>query len=231
VLTWVKTDSPAWQAGMRPGDRIYRIGTREVASWEDILDANGAYGREGRMIRWYRGGEAYARVVAPVRELLPAAAGTDGTLALGILFKRPKTTVRRYGLWGSVKMGFYKTFATVAEFLVHLKMMASRKISPRVMGGPLTIALISYSAAQQGLGKLLYLTAFISAMLAFVNILPIPILDGGHLLFAGIEKLRGRPLSQTVMSVAQYVGLVLLLMLVVYVTRNDILRILQLYKG
>ncbi len=72
---------------------------------------------------------------------------------------------------------------------------------------------------------LLYMTAVISAAIAYLNILPIPVLDGGHLLFLAIEKVRGRRVGERALSIAQTVGLVLLVLLMVYATRNDILRI------
>jgi len=222
VLTWLNPEGPAWGAGMRPGDRILSIGTAEVKSWYEILAANESYGKQSRTVRWQRDGATYTASVAPVRE----ESGDNARLGVQ-LNSRPKTIVRRYGFSKAVKTGFVKTFGSVAEFILHLKLMASRDISPKAMGGIVTIARTSYSAAQQGIGKLLYMTAFISAMLALVNLLPIPVLDGGHLLFIGIEKLRGKPVSETVMAVTQYVGLALLLVLVVYVTRNDIVRMLQ----
>jgi regulator of sigma E protease len=85
---------------------------------------------------------------------------------------------------------------------------------------------VAYHAAKEGAGKLLYLMAVISTALAFINILPIPVLDGGHILFIGIEKIRGKPLSEKVRSISQIVGLCLLLLLMVYATHNDILRLL-----
>ena len=100
-----------------------------------------------------------------------------------------------------------------------------RDVSPRNLGGVVLIAYSSYRAAQQGLGALLYWTALISVGLAFLNILPIPVLDGGHLVFVAIEKLRGKPLGEKAMMISQLVGFGLLATLLVYVLRNDLLRL------
>jgi len=89
------------------------------------------------------------------------------------------------------------------------------------------IAVATYHAAREGIGKLLYLTAVISAVIAFLNVLPIPVLDGGHLVFLAIEKVRGRPVSQKVFTGAQRVGLVIVGLLIVYALRNDIFRVVE----
>jgi regulator of sigma E protease len=140
------------------------------------------------------------------------------------MFDRPKQVIRHYGVWGSVKAGVAKTYGTVAEIVLSIRGMARREVSSKNLGSIIVIAQSSYLAAQEGIGKLLYLTAVISAALAFLNILPIPILDGGHLLFVAIEKVRGRPVSEKVMAISQYVGLTLLLALVFYAIANDIMR-------
>ena len=218
TLTWVNLDGPAWNGGLRVGDRVLSVGGRRVESWQDILTAGGAEGRKPRVIEWERDGRTHAATVQPVDDR------SETVWHIGVLFGTRKTRVVRYGILGSVSMGFYKTYGTVMDFLLTLKGMASREVSPKTLGGVITIVYASYRAAQEGAGKLIYWTAFISVMLAFVNILPIPVLDGGHLLFVAIEKVRGRPLSRAVMAITQYVGLTLLLALVIYVTTIDILR-------
>ncbi len=79
------------------------------------------------------------------------------------------------------------------------------------------------------MGKLLYFLAIISINLAVLNILPVPVLDGGHLLFLGIEKIKGSPVSERVLAIANYIGLALVLSLMIYATRNDILRVFNIF--
>ena len=133
---------------------------------------------------------------------------------------------RRYGPVSAVQHGIVDFKQNMIDLFATIQGLATRHISSRVLGGIVTIAGVSYRAAEFGLGKLLHMTAMISISIAFLNILPVPVLDGGHLLFLAIEKLRGRRLSEKVMNIAQTVGFVLLILLVVYVTRNDILRLL-----
>ena len=219
VLNWVRKDSPAWNAGMRPGDEIVSVAGQQVSTWTEILEAGA--GREPREMKWLHDGEMVTATVTPVQhEMLPEP-------KLGLLFNQSKTGVKKYGIVRAMQTGIMKTYGTLASILMTFRGFAEQKVSPKTLGGVVTIAYSSYLAAQQGLPKLLYLMAFISISLAFLNILPIPVLDGGHLLFVAIEKIRGKPVPETVMAVAQYVGLVLLLALVIYVTKNDIVRMIE----
>jgi regulator of sigma E protease len=222
TLTWVEPGGPAWRAGLRPGDVITAVAGERVEAWEDILLETDRAGEGPFEVRWRRNGQLFAGEVTPAEKVLP------GSAHLGIIMDRAKSRPLRYGVVGAVANGISNTVEKIAEVVLILRGFATRQVSPRHMGGIVTIAYASYRAAEEGMGKLLYMTAVISAAIAFFNVLPIPVLDGGHLLFLGIEKIRGRRLSERVMAAAQTVGFVLLMMLVIYVTRNDILRLLQL---
>jgi len=147
---------------------------------------------------------------------------------LGIQFNETRKTIQRYGIAGAVQAGLSKTYGTAVDMYLTIRGFARQEVSPKTMGGIITIAYVTYNAAQQGLGKLFYFMAFISATLAFINILPIPVLDGGHIVFVGIEKIRGKPVSEKLMAVIQYIGLAFLILLILYVTKNDIVRLFGL---
>jgi regulator of sigma E protease len=218
TLTWVQKDGPAWQVGMRPGDRIETIGGREVETWLDVLTEGERAGGKPHQIQWARGNEILTANVEPVEDTSMSVGH------LGIVFRLDRTAPERYGPLGAIRKGLRSTVQTITEILLMFRGFATRQVSPRQMGGILTIAAASYYAAQEGIAKLLYLTAVISAAIAFLNALPIPVLDGGHLLFLAIEKVRGRRLSERTLTVAQTIGFVLIVLLFLYVTRNDILR-------
>ncbi|MFO7955551.1 MAG: RIP metalloprotease RseP [Candidatus Brocadiia bacterium] len=218
VLTWVEEGGPAWQAGLRPGDRITAVSGQEVEKWRDILRQSAQAEGKPHEVRWVRDGELLSQVVEP--ELSTQSAPGH----LGVAMGRPVTEPRRYGPLGAVVNGVEHVGQRLAEIVLTLRGFATREVSPRHMGGIVTIARASYQAAEEGAGKLLYITAVISAAIGFFNLLPIPVLDGGHLLFVAIEKIRGRRLAEHVMTGAQTVGFVLLMALVIYVTWNDILR-------
>jgi regulator of sigma E protease len=104
----------------------------------------------------------------------------------------------------------------------------SRQISPKNLGGPVIILTASQTQLQLGFTYFLYFLALISINLAVLNLLPIPIVDGGLLLFLGIEKIRGKRVPDKVAIAMNYAGLAFLIGLILYVTRNDILRLLGL---
>jgi len=222
TLAWVAPGSPAAQAGMRPGDVIVQVGGRTVETWDEILAAGRAAGDQPRLMRWLRDGTAHSGTVAPVKDYERAVG------SIGCVFNRAKYRMRRLGVLSAIRVGSYKTYGAVVDIVLSLKGFVRREVSTRNVGGVVLIAYSSYLAAKEGPGKLLYLTAMLSIALAFLNIWPIPVLDGGHLLFVAIEKLRGKPVGEKVMTVSQLVGLGLLIMLIAYAVRNDLLRLLDI---
>ncbi|MFW6188918.1 MAG: RIP metalloprotease RseP [Planctomycetota bacterium] len=222
-LAWVKRGSPAWEAGMRPGDVVVSVAEQAVEDWDGVLRAGGGAGKEERQVQWRRNGKVFTARLKPEPDV------SERRRLIGVQMGLPVSESRRYGALAAVRRGFTNMVGRVQEILLTLRGIATREVSPRHMGGIITIAKLSYHAANQGIGKLLYMTAVISAAIAFLNILPIPVLDGGHLLFLAIEKVRGRHLSERVMAIAQTVGFVLLILLVIYVTFNDVVyRVLEL---
>ena len=107
-----------------------------------------------------------------------------------------------------------------------LKRLVTGDVAAKNLGGIIQISRVSYRHAQDGWTRFLYFLALLSINLAFINVLPIPVLDGGHLLFVLIERIKGSPVSVQVLNYSQILGLVLVLALVVFVTYNDILRLL-----
>ena len=216
TLTWVQQGGPAYEAGMRPGDRVLSVAGKPVESWTDVLQAGQDAGEGARQIDWSHDGETRSATMTPA-----LSSGGDGGV-IGVVMDWPVMEERQYGAISAIGHGLGDFWQTMKDIVFSLQGIATHKVSSRTLGGIVTIARITYRAAEFGLGKLFYLTAVLAASIAFLNILPVPVLDGGHLLFLAIEKLRGRRVSEKAMAIAQTVGGVLLIMLVVYVTRNDI---------
>ena len=107
-----------------------------------------------------------------------------------------------------------------------LKKMLTAEVSTENLGGIITISSVSYSFAADGWAKLFFFLCMLSINLAFINVLPIPVLDGGHLFFCLVEAIKGSPVSERTLGYSQVVGLVLILTLMVYVTYQDVMRIL-----
>jgi len=126
----------------------------------------------------------------------------------------------------AVEAGLDKTWVFVKMVVMTIKTIISGRVSAKNIGGPILIAQASYKFAELGVGKLIYFMALLSVNLAILNLLPIPVFDGGHLMFILIEKIRGKPVSEKVMGIANMIGLVLILALIVFVIWNDISRII-----
>ena len=137
-----------------------------------------------------------------------------------------ETVLKRYGVLGSVKEGFKRTVGVISLTLLVLKKLVTLNLSVKTLGGPIIIAKMSGAAAKSGIPFLLVFTAFLSINLGVLNLLPIPILDGGHLFFLLIELIMRKPLGMKKMEMIQKVGFALIILLFVTVTYNDIMRII-----
>jgi regulator of sigma E protease len=126
----------------------------------------------------------------------------------------------------AVIAGVEETIETSITLIQGIWKIVQGRISPKTIGGPVMIAQVTGEVAQRGLKNLINWTALLSINLAILNLLPIPILDGGHLLFSLIEWLRGKPVSLRKREIAQQVGFVLLVGLMIFAFYNDIFRLL-----
>ena len=134
-------------------------------------------------------------------------------------------TLKADGIGEAVTLGTRMTTRFLVDVWQQLKkMIFSDEISTKNLGGIITISFISYDTASQGLSKLFFFLALLSINLAIINLFPIPILDGGHLLFLLIEAIKGSPVSERTFGYSQVVGLVMIMSLMVYVTYQDIVR-------
>ena len=128
-------------------------------------------------------------------------------------------------------MGFRETWNTVKLIAETLRQLVTGQLSARNMGGLLTIGEASGESAQQGFGTYLLFLAFLSVNLAVLNLLPIPILDGGHLMFLAVEAIRGRPLSLEARIRLSHVGLIIVVGLMLWANGNDVVRLIERYFG
>jgi regulator of sigma E protease len=210
---------PAEKIGIRPGDTITAIGGETISGWEQLLQIVSSNQDKEMEITWTRNYEKITRKIQPEK----SEENAQGSI--GIKFIEKKIT-RKYGLIGACIVGTHKTIVNVKRIYLTIQGFISKKLSTKALGGPVLIAQASYESAKSGIGKLLYFMAIISINLAVLNILPVPVLDGGHLLFIGVEKIKGSPVSARTLSIANYIGFALIITLMIYATRNDIMRIL-----
>ncbi|MEB2309486.1 MAG: RIP metalloprotease RseP [Candidatus Brocadiaceae bacterium] len=212
---------PAEKIGLKPGDKIISLDERELKDWGNLLQRVMAGQGKPMVIEWMRGNERFVSTIVPQKDEKNAIGN------IGIKF-REKTVIRQYGLLGSCVVGTKKAIINVQRLYLTIRGFFSQRLSPKNVGGFILIAQASYESAKAGVGKLVYFLGILSLQLALLNILPIPVLDGGHLLFLAIERIKGSPVSQRTLSIAQYIGFGLIITLVIYATRNDIMRLLML---
>lgn len=231
----VMEKSAAEKAGMKEGDRIVSINDKPVSSWQEIVSAIQAYapGDKALTVAIKRDGKAEKVEITP--ELIDQASPTGKSkqvYALGVVtamsvappytFKVKTSNPAKAIKIGAVK-AVYWTKATIMSFV----RLIQNKVSAKSIGGPIMIGQLASKTFEIGISPFMKIMAIISINLFVLNLLPVPILDGGHLLFYVIEAIKGAPLSMRKMEIAQQVGLVLLLALMVFAFVNDITRLLQ----
>jgi regulator of sigma E protease len=219
-------DSAAAAAGLRAGDRVLEIDGDKVATWPDLQARVRA--SDGRALRLLverapvaadEAPNAFAVTVEPRRPIQHDYGYTRQ-------IERLRHVVRAADLVDAMRLGSVCAGDLVKQLYVTTKRLLTGEVAASNLGGIIQISRVSYHNTQWGLPRFLYFLALLSINLAFVNVLPIPVLDGGHLLFLLIEKIKGSPVSVRVFQYSQVLGLVLVLALVVFVTYNDILRLL-----
>ena len=223
VVGPVLKESPADSAGIKPGDVIVAIDHKPVKTFQEMADLVHARPREFVEVTWKHGNDAYSALLATMTDTLKSASGADsvvGRIGIGMGY-----VTEKLGPIDAIVGGFDQTFAITGAMFKFLGGLLTGAISIRMVSGPVGIAQMAGQVAREGFDMLLSFMAVLSVNLAILNVLPIPILDGGHLVFLIFEKARGRPLTIKQRAIAQQVGLALLLLLIVTVTYHDVLRL------
>jgi regulator of sigma E protease len=232
VIGVVTPDTAASRAGLQPGDRILAIGGDAIKDWHEVPEAIQKHAAADHPIDLSieRAGKTLAVPAMPTRKAPDPAAKPGDANPPWVLGIGPQATdphydaTLRYGLLAAVPKAFGETWKQTRDTLGMLGRMVSGQASLKNLSGVITIAQAANSSAQLGPAWFLNFLAIISLSLAILNLLPIPILDGGGLLYYLIELIKGSPLSERVQVTGQYVGLVLLMALMSLALYNDILR-------
>ncbi|SHI50874.1 site-2 protease. Metallo peptidase. MEROPS family M50B [Malonomonas rubra DSM 5091] len=211
---------PAEKAGLQVGDLILQIGDQKIATWYDLKVVIQQYGGATVPLQLERAGQTISV------ELTPEQRDGEGDFLIGIA-PMQQTEVKRYGFVAAFEEGAKRTWELIELTVVFVQKLFSGSVSAKNIGGPITVVQVAGQAAQTDLAAILSVLAFISIQLGILNLLPIPILDGGHILFNLIELILRRPVSIRVREMAQQVGIAMLLMLMVLAFYNDIVRLLS----
>lgn len=227
-LSQVVEGSPAYQAGLEKGDKIIRIDEQQIDRWQQLVEIVSASPDKAMDFVVERNGVNMTFNITP--EVKEASDIKVGRIGVGpVIPEIPDEYKVNYQrtLLQSVGYGFEQTWLMSAVTVRMLGKMLTMEASPKNISGPITIAEYTGKAIQIGLDYYLYLLAVISISLGVMNLLPIPMLDGGHLLFYFFEAVAGKPLSERWMQYGQQLGLLLLLGLMSLAFYNDIFRLMN----
>ena len=220
----VDEEGPAHEAGVLPGDLIVAVDAVEVPRWIDFVDRVRRRPGEELSLQVERSGELVQLTthVEAVEEELNGQTVTIGRIGVALDTISSRVPI---GIAASAAMGWRSTIGWSGLILDFLGGLFSGRESLRNLGGPILIGQLSGRAARAGVDSLVNFMAILSVNLAILNLLPIPILDGGHLVFLGIEAVRGRAVSIEARAKASQVGFIFILALMVWALTNDFLRI------
>ncbi|WP_339950090.1 RIP metalloprotease RseP [uncultured Albimonas sp.] len=226
VVGAVTPDSPAEEAGFRPGDRILSVDGQSVGAFADlqrIVIASGG-GEPVTMVLSDGASERETMLTAKMQPYPTPEGGIEMRPLIGVTaIPRLAPEVVTPGVFEAVEIGAIRTWQIIASSFAYVGAIIGGEADSSGLGGPIKIASLSGQAAGAGIVAFLGMIAMISASIGMINLFPIPVLDGGHLLFYAIEALRGRPLGEKASEYATGVGLALVVGLMVFVTYNDLM--------
>ncbi|HUU25347.1 MAG TPA: RIP metalloprotease RseP [Methyloceanibacter sp.] len=224
----VNPGSAAERAGFKPGDRVISIDGSEINNFAAMQRIVAMSPEQSMHFVVERDGAKVDITAAPERKEITDRFGN--TMRIGLLGIQRSTspddwTLERHNPATALVMAVKECYFVVSRSLGYLYDVVIGRESADQLGGPIRIAQVSGQVATAGFVALLNLAAIISVSIGLINLFPIPMLDGGHLLFYGIEAVRGRPLSESTQEMSFRIGLAFVLMLMIFATWNDLIHL------
>ncbi|OEU65882.1 MAG: RIP metalloprotease RseP [Desulfovibrio sp. S3730MH75] len=220
----LQPDGPALAAGIETGDNVLSINGKKIVFWSDLAETIQSSTTDSLDFVVLRDGVEKNIIVKPqVQELKNLFGEAIRVPVVGIVAAGKTKTVELNGVSGA-KAAALQTWTVTKLICTSIVKMVERVVPMDSIGGPIMIAQAIKQQSERGLLELLQFTAFISINLGLLNLLPIPVLDGGHLLFYGLETVLRRPLNERLQNAATRVGLLLLFSLMAFAIFNDLMR-------
>ena len=224
----VQAGSAAEVAGFKPGDLVLSINGEKIESFSDMQRVVSISAGEPLTIEVDRGGVPVGlKAVPQLKEIKDNFGNVHRLGVLGISRSMAPGDIKteKAGPVRAIVMGAQETWFVVDRTLSYITGVFAGREAADQLGGPIRIAQVSGQVATAGFAALIHLTAVLSVSIGLLNLFPIPLLDGGHLLFYGIEAIRGRPLSERAQELGFRIGLAIVVMLMIFATFNDILHL------
>ena len=222
IVSHLVDEMPAKEAGILPGDKIISVNGEPVHNWNDMVLHIHSIPEKSIILRIERNGEYITKQFTTSFKLNQTQTGVDTIGFIGIGQEIQYVDV---DLFQACVSGFNSTMAGFGIMVMSIKMLVTGEASLKELGGPIMIAQLAGETARAGIPSFLSFMALISINLAFINILPIPGLDGGHIFVSIIQVIIRKPLSVKTRMIFQQIGMALLLLLMITVLYNDIGRL------
>jgi len=222
IIDKVTPDYPAAAAGIEPGDEIISIDGIEIKSFRKMAELINLKDGNPVIVSWQRENQLFTDTIGT--RIDQQVAPNGDTVEISRIGVERKIIYQPLGILASVKTGFTESVFYVKKVFEFIWGLLSREVDMSGLGGPIVIGKYAGMTARAGFDVLMEFLALLSVNLAVLNILPIPVLDGGHLLFLLIEKLKGSPVSVKSRLVAQQIGMAFIMILIIFVTYNDIMH-------
>jgi regulator of sigma E protease len=224
----VQAGSAAATAGFQPGDLVLSIDGEKIGSFAEMQRiVSVSSGEPLKIVVERKNSEMTLNATPQLKEIKDNFGNVHRLGVLGISRSMAAGDIKteKLGPFGAVTLGAQETWFVVDRTLSYIVGVFTGREAADQLGGPIRIAQVSGQVASAGFVALIHLTAVLSISIGLLNLFPIPLLDGGHLLFYGIEAIRGRPLSERAQEVGFRIGLAIVVMLMIFATFNDILHL------
>jgi regulator of sigma E protease len=221
----VTQDYPAYQAGVQKGDRVLEANGTPIKRWDDLAKIIHESGDRPLLLKVERDKKVLPISVTPKASSQKNIFGED--VKVGLIGIKPSgaTFIERFDPFTAAYLGVVQSWRWVELTVVSIVKIFEGKISAKTLGGPILIAQLAGEQAKAGALSLIHFMAIISINLVILNVLPIPVLDGGHILLFLIEAVRGKPISLKLRERAQQIGVFIILLIMLLVFYNDLSRI------
>ncbi len=223
----IQPNSPAAAAGLKKGDMVIAINNRPVKSWNELAEMIKRQGINSLVLTVKRGEKTLKITVTPKIEKMKTLLGEEVQRPVIGIIAAGEIKIERLNPLSACLEGIKQTWMTTKMTVITLKNLILGKLSLRMLAGPIGIVQLTTQEAKAGLAVLFSFAALLSINLGIINLFPLPVLDGGHLVLFAVEAIRRRPLSMKTIEITQKMGIAILVFLMLIVMYNDILRILK----